>query len=77
MISNSHSSSPMQQTRISLARFGALDLAVEAKPDLTPVTDADRAVEQALRDALASPGRMTRSWVKNSARPQTSAAADG
>jgi len=38
---------------ISLARFGALDLAVEAKPDLTPVTDADRAVEQALRDALA------------------------
>jgi histidinol-phosphatase len=38
---------------ISLARFGALDLTVEAKPDLTPVTDADRAVEQALRDALA------------------------
>ena len=40
--------------RISLARFGAIDLAVEAKPDLTPVTDADRAVEQALRDALAA-----------------------
>lgn len=39
---------------ISLARFGALDLAVETKPDLTPVTDADRAVEQALRDALAT-----------------------
>jgi histidinol-phosphatase len=39
--------------RISQARFGALDLAVETKPDLTPVTDADRAVEQALRDALA------------------------
>jgi histidinol-phosphatase len=38
---------------ISLARFGALDLTVEAKPDLTPVSDADRAVEQALRDALA------------------------
>jgi histidinol-phosphatase len=40
--------------RISLARFGAIDLAVEAKPDLTPVTDADRAVEQALRDVLAT-----------------------
>src|SRR5450432_2662880 len=39
--------------RISLARFGALDLLVQTKPDLTPVTDADRAVEQALRDLLA------------------------
>jgi len=39
---------------ISLARFGALDLRVETKPDLTPVSDADRAVEQALRSALAT-----------------------
>jgi histidinol-phosphatase len=38
---------------ISLARFGALDLLVETKPDLTPVSDADRAVEQAIREALA------------------------
>jgi len=38
---------------ISLARFGAADLVVESKPDLTPVTDADRAVEQALRARLA------------------------
>ncbi|MDQ1485509.1 MAG: histidinol-phosphatase [Actinomycetota bacterium] len=38
---------------ISLPRFGALDLMVETKPDLTPVTDADRAVEQALRAAIA------------------------
>jgi|SRR5450432_301528 histidinol-phosphatase len=38
--------------RISLARFGALDLLVETKPDLTPVSDADRAVEQAIRGAL-------------------------
>jgi histidinol-phosphatase len=37
---------------ISSARFGALDLHVETKPDLTPVSDADRAVERALRDAL-------------------------
>jgi len=39
---------------ITLARFGAADLVVEAKPDLTPVSDADRAVEQALRQRLAS-----------------------
>jgi len=38
---------------ISTPRFGALDLRVETKPDLSPVTDADRAVETALRQALA------------------------
>ena len=37
---------------ISLARFRALDLVVEAKPDRTPVTDADRAVEGKLRELL-------------------------
>ncbi|MEN9736931.1 MAG: hypothetical protein RJA26_164, partial [Actinomycetota bacterium] len=39
---------------ISLARFRALDLTVETKPDRSPVTDADRAVEQALKAILAS-----------------------
>ncbi len=38
---------------ITTARFGAADLVVDAKPDLTPVSDADRAVEQALRAAIA------------------------
>jgi histidinol-phosphatase len=38
---------------ISLARFGALDLAVETKVDMTPVSDADRAVEDAIRAELA------------------------
>jgi histidinol-phosphatase len=38
---------------ISLARFRSLDLVVETKPDLTPVSDADRAVETALREVLA------------------------
>ncbi len=38
---------------ITLARFGAADLVVETKPDLTPVSEADRAVEQALRERLA------------------------
>lgn len=39
---------------ISLSRFRALDLHVESKPDRSPVTDADRAVEHKLREVLAS-----------------------
>jgi histidinol-phosphatase len=39
---------------ITLARYGAADLVVESKPDLTPVSDADRAVETALRARLAA-----------------------
>lgn len=39
---------------ISLPRFRAHDLLVDTKPDLTPVTDADRAVERALRERLAA-----------------------
>ena len=39
---------------ITAARFGALDLRVEQKPDLTPVTDADEAVEADLRAMLAT-----------------------
>ena len=39
---------------ITLARFRALDLQVESKPDLTPVSDADRSVEQALRALVQS-----------------------
>ena len=38
---------------ISLARYQALDLVIETKPDLTPVTDADKAVESAIRSELA------------------------
>jgi histidinol-phosphatase len=38
---------------VSLERFRALDLVVETKPDLTPVSDADRAVENQLRQTLA------------------------
>ncbi|MFV0495856.1 histidinol-phosphatase [Mycobacterium sp.] len=34
------------------ARFGALDLRIDTKPDLTPVTDADRAVETEIREHL-------------------------
>lgn len=42
---------------ITLARFRALDLRVDTKPDLTPVSDADRAAEEAIRDRVASSGR--------------------
>jgi histidinol-phosphatase len=38
---------------ITLARFGADDLVVETKPDLTPVSEADRAAERAIRERLA------------------------
>jgi histidinol-phosphatase len=62
---------------ISLARFRALDLRVETKPDRSPVTDADRAVEQALKGILAehrpedgiigeefgASGDATRKWI--------------
>jgi histidinol-phosphatase len=39
---------------ITMARFRAADLVVETKPDLTPVSEADRDVEQAMREHLAS-----------------------
>src|SRR3954452_7817284 len=66
-----------QSDAISLDRFRAQDLKVETKPDLTPVTDADRAFEEQLRSTLArarprdavlgeefgSTGRGDRRWV--------------
>jgi len=38
---------------LSLPRFRAADLVVETKPDMSPVTEVDRSVEQALRDRIA------------------------
>jgi histidinol-phosphatase len=63
--------------QLTMSRFGAADLRVDAKPDLTPVTDADRDAEQLLRDRLAQhrpadaivgeeftdTGSATRRWV--------------
>jgi histidinol phosphatase-like enzyme (inositol monophosphatase family) len=37
---------------LTMKRFRALDLHVETKPDLTPVSDADRAVEDQIRGTL-------------------------
>lgn len=38
---------------ISLARFRSLDLKIETKPDLSPVTDADQAIEARIKEILA------------------------
>ncbi|MER6911587.1 histidinol-phosphatase [Streptomyces sp. NPDC000594] len=37
---------------LTMDRFQAMDLAVETKPDMTPVSEADKAAEEALRDRL-------------------------
>jgi histidinol-phosphatase len=37
---------------ITIARYRSAELVVETKPDLTPVTEADRAVEEAVRARL-------------------------
>jgi histidinol-phosphatase len=39
---------------ISLDRYQSQDLVITTKPDNTPVTDADRAVETAIREALGT-----------------------
>ncbi|HWN21669.1 MAG TPA: inositol monophosphatase family protein [Gaiellaceae bacterium] len=39
---------------IALSRFRASDLRVETKPDLTPVSEADRAIEERLRERIAA-----------------------
>ncbi len=42
-----------QVDSLTLDRFRAQDLHVETKPDLTPVTDADRGAEEVVRSQLA------------------------
>jgi len=39
---------------VTMPRFRASDLQVTTKPDLTPVSEADRAVEEMIRDRLAT-----------------------
>ena len=39
---------------LTMSRFRATDLVVSTKPDLTPVTEADRGAEEALRAILAA-----------------------
>jgi histidinol-phosphatase len=42
---------------ITLAGFRSLELRVDTKPDLTPVSDADRAAEEAVRSLVGASGR--------------------
>jgi histidinol-phosphatase len=42
---------------ITISRFRALDLRVETKPDLTPVSEADRDAEEAIRERVRASGR--------------------
>ena len=63
--------------QVSLQRFRALDLKVETKPDRSPVTDADKSTEQAIKAILAgerpndgiigeefgTSGSVTRKWI--------------
>jgi histidinol-phosphatase len=62
---------------ISLARFSALDLKIDTKPDLSPVTDADMSIERAIKQKLeqlrpsdgvigeeyGESGTKTRQWI--------------
>lgn len=66
-----------QVDAITMSRFRAADLRVETKPDLTPVSDADKATEEKIREQLArarprdavhgeemaDTGRGTRRWI--------------
>jgi histidinol-phosphatase len=66
-----------QVDAVTIARFTAVDLLVETKPDLTPVTDADRAAEELIRSQLrrtrprdavigeefGTTGRGSRQWI--------------
>lgn len=40
--------------RMTMARYRSSDLAIETKPDLTPVTEADKAVETYIRQQLTA-----------------------
>src|SRR5438045_1701457 len=66
-----------QVDAVTNARFTSSDLAVETKPDLTPVSDADRSAEEVVRSQLrrtrprdavigeefAPTGSSSRQWV--------------
>ena len=52
----SRTSSPTRPTR-SRSPVSRADLRVETKPDLTPVSEADRAAEEAIRALVAASGR--------------------
>lgn len=44
----------VEADKLSMSRYRATDLRVETKPDATPVTEADKAVEELIRQRLAA-----------------------
>ena len=46
---------PTSADALTIGRFGAVDLHVDTKPDLTPVTDADRSVEAGSAGGTVAP----------------------
>lgn len=55
----------------TMSRFKALDLQIETKPDLTPVTDADKAAEESIRGQLSRSRPAMPSSARSSAVPAT------
>lgn len=55
----------------TMDRFKALDLQIETKPDLTPVTDADKPQRKQSAVNCPAPVRGTRSWARSSAAAVT------
>ena len=59
---------------LSMSRFKALDLRFSSKPDNTPVTEADTAVEQSIRRTLARTRRISAGSANEVLRTSSSAA---
>ena len=51
----------------TMDRFKALDLKVETKPDMTPVSEADKAAEELIRGQLGRARPETRSSARSTA----------
>ncbi|GAA4954251.1 hypothetical protein GCM10023238_21060 [Streptomyces heliomycini] len=49
----------------TMERFKALDLKVETKPDMTPVSEADKPPRSSSAATSSAPARGTRSWARS------------
>ena len=52
---------------VTTARFRALDLRVDTKPDLTPVSEADRRAEEVIRELSLARGAARACSARSSA----------
>ena len=60
-----------QVDSLTMARFKALDLRVETKPDLTPVSDADRRPRRSSAASWPGPARATPCTARRWPTPAT------